>query len=673
MGVRSLMFLIGAALTAVPFLFPLTGFAQTETRTAFLHRDEESLIFQEIPSIYGASRFEQEVYEAPSSVSIITADEIRKYGYRNLADVLHGVRGFFVTYDRNYHYIGVRGFARPGDFNTRILLLVDGHRLNDNIYEQASIGTLSLIDVDLIDRIEIIRGPGSSLYGSNAFFGVISIITRSGRHLKGFEASGEVGSFSSRQGRISYGNRYARGMETLLSGTAYESRGQSTIYYREFDDPVTNGGKVENGDGDRFHSLFAKQSFRDFTLEAAFVRRQKEIPTASYGTVFNDSRNQTIDSQSFLDLRYEHSYSGQFEAMARVFYDHYSYDGDYVYDRAAPDGTGSRVLNTDYAQGDWWGAEVQLTGRFHERHRIVVGAEYRITIRQEQGNYDTEVYLDDRRKSRNWAFYFQDEVSLHDALVLNAGVRLDQYQTFGSTVTPRAALIYRPFERTYLKFLYGKAFRAPNAYENYYRDFGVIKANPDLRPEMVSTYEAILERYFGENYRGALSAFYYRIHDLISQQTDPSDGLLVFRNVDEVKARGLELEVEGKWDGGWEGRIRYALQKAQDGKSGERLTNSPEHVASFAVTVPLTGQRLFSSLEEQYVSRRKTRGGGTTGSYFLTNITLFGRGVVKGLEMSGSVYNLFDTKYEDPGGAEHLQDAILQDGRSFRVKLTWNF
>src|SRR6266496_2474838 len=135
--------------------------------------------------VYSASKHLQAAGDAPSSVTVITAEEIQEHGYRTLADVLRSVRGFFVTYDRNYTSVGVRGFARPGDYNTRVLLLVDGHRLNDNIYDEAMIGTEFPIDIDLIQRIEIIRGPVSSLYGSNALFAVINIITRRGQDLKG--------------------------------------------------------------------------------------------------------------------------------------------------------------------------------------------------------------------------------------------------------------------------------------------------------------------------------------------------------------------------------------------------------------------------------------------------------------------------------------------------------
>ena len=153
----------------------------------------EQLMDIEVESVYGASKFEQKVTEAPSSVSIVTADDIKKYGYRTLADILRSVRSFVITSDRNYSYIGVRGFGRTGDYNSRILVLVDGHRINDNIYEQALIGEDFIIDVDLIDRVEVIRGPGSSLYGNNAYLAVISVTTRKASNYGGVEASGAAG------------------------------------------------------------------------------------------------------------------------------------------------------------------------------------------------------------------------------------------------------------------------------------------------------------------------------------------------------------------------------------------------------------------------------------------------------------------------------------------------
>ena len=265
---------------AVWILVPTLGLAQSDL-SALDGLDglagQESIYYEELPTVYGASKYEQKVTEAPSSVSIITADEIKKYGYRTLADVLRSVRGFYVSDDRNYSYLGIRGFGRAGDYNTRLLLLVDGQRINDNVFDAASISTAFPIDLDLIERVEVIRGPSSSLYGTSAFLGVINVITKRGRDVKGLELSSEGGSFDTYTGRMTYGNKFQNGLEVLVSGSLYDSDGDDRLFYREFDDPATNRGIAKNADDDRSYRLFAKLSYKEFTLLGGHSRRSRVI------------------------------------------------------------------------------------------------------------------------------------------------------------------------------------------------------------------------------------------------------------------------------------------------------------------------------------------------------------------------------------------------------------
>jgi outer membrane receptor for ferrienterochelin and colicins len=233
--------------------------------------------------VYSASKSMQSVSDAPSSVSVITADEIQEYGYRTLADILRSVRGFYVTYDRDYSYVGVRGFGRLGDWNSHILVLVDGHRINNNILGQAMVGSEFLLDVDLIERVEIIRGPSSSLYGADAFFAVINVITRKARQLKGVELSFAPASFGTYQGRATYGGQY-NSIGVVLSGTFYDSQGQ-TLFFPQFNNPSTNNGIANNTDYENSQHILATISFRGFTLQGLFSARDRGVPTGYFGTV----------------------------------------------------------------------------------------------------------------------------------------------------------------------------------------------------------------------------------------------------------------------------------------------------------------------------------------------------------------------------------------------------
>jgi outer membrane receptor for ferrienterochelin and colicins len=626
-------------------------------------------------TVYSASKFEQKTSEAPSSVTIITASEIEKYGYRTLADILRSVRSFYTTYDRNYSYLGIRGFARPGDYNSRALLLVDGVRINDGIYNTAAIGTDFILDVDLVDRVEVIRGPGSSLYGSNAFFAVINIITKKGEQIKGIEVSADAGSFDTYRGRVTYGNKVRENIEMLLSATYYDSNGDKDLYYPEFDAPETNNGIAENSDIDRFHSFFGRASFYDFTLEGAFVKRKKLIPTASFETFFNDTRNATTDQSAFIDLKYVHTYASDWNVLARITYSQNNYDGRYVYDYAEEgDEEPYIVANKDYADSAWWGTEAQVSKKFFDKHRLILGGEYRDSFRQHQGNYDEDVYLDSEEDSTVWGVYAQDEFPIMSNLILNAGIRHDHYSTFGGSTNPRLALVYSPLEQTILKVLYGKAFRAPSAYELYYHD-GYIrqKPNPDLDPETIQTYELILEQRIGEHLLATINGFYYKIEDLINGEIDSSDNLITYKNVQEVEAKGIELELQGQWLNGLGGRLSYSYQLCEDSKTDKILTNSPKHLAKLAVTIPLYEKKLFLGIEEYYMSERKTIGRNHVDESFITNVTLFSHQLFRTLKVSASLYNLFDERYSDPASVEHLQDSIEQDGRSFRFKVTYTF
>ncbi len=624
----------------------------------------------DVKIVVAASKYEQKVTEAPSSVTIITAEDISVYGYETLADALSSVRGFNVTYDRNYDYIGVRGFGRPGDYDTRILFLVDGHRLNENIFDSNMTGTGFAVPMELIERIEVIRGPSSSIYGSNAFFGVVNVVTKQSADVEGLTVSGEGGSYSTALGQFRYGNVLPSGVKLTAAGSLYETEGQ-TLFYDEFASPKDNDGFAEAADYENTGRFHGSLTYEDLFVQAAYVRREKGIPTAAWDTIFNDSQTRGTDERGYLTVTKHHTLAGETDVRGRLSYDWANYYGDYAYDYGDEDEP-YRVVNHDQAQGAWWGAELLLSREIGTDHKLLAGTDARYNQRQDQTNFDDEVYFEDKRSSMNWSLHVQDEWRVRDGLTLNVGVRHDRYPTFGGTTNPRVAVILDPIANTTFKLLYGSAFRAPNAYELYYHDGGATqKANPDLQPETIDTYEFVVERYFANRWSATASFYNYRIDDLSSLDLDPEDDLLMFRNLDRVDARGVELEIGGKWFGSLTGTFAYAFQESELRDTRETLPNSPKHIGRLNLRSPLASDRLTGGVELQYTSNRKTVFDDVSKSFVLTNATLTGRFWQDRIELSTSVYNVLDVSYTDPVSEEHVQDLIEQDGRRFRLKLDY--
>jgi outer membrane receptor for ferrienterochelin and colicins len=639
----------------------------------------EELMQVRVDSVYGASKHEQKVTQAPSSVTIVTADDIRRFGYRTLTDVLRGVRSFYVSDDRNYQYVGVRGFLRPGDYNSRVLVTIDGHRMNDSIYDGSYAGREGVVDVELIERVEVIRGPSSSLYGSSAFFGVINIITKRGAHFDGVELAGEGGSFDTRKGRATYGERFANGFEWLASASRYESDGAPRLYYPEFDQRISeelsagNDGVANGLDAESADSLFTKLSYGAWSLAAFFNDRNKQVPTASFDTIFNDPGEETRDRRAYLEISHDRRIGETMELQARVFLDDYLYRGAYPYDLAEPGDPADPATYRDAAIGKWFGTEWQLSAQL-AGHALQVGGEYRDNRREYQDAYydlEPRIYdLQDDRSSDTLGLYVQDEVRLHDKVVLTAGLRFDRYfDNFGSTLNPRMGLIYSPSPTATLKALYGQAFRAPNPFERFYNPEQVNQ--PELNPETIKTYELVYEQYFGHRYRVGASAYYYDVHELITQtQTELGD--LYFANLDQVRATGIELEAESRFDSGVRLSASYTLQKAKDDVSGLELSSSPRHLAKLHLSVP-TYRDVLASLQLQYNGASRTIRGARADDFLTANLTLLSENLVRGLELSLGVYNLFDSRYGYPGSADNVQDVIEQNGRTAHGKLTYRF
>lgn len=619
--------------------------------------------------VVSASRFEQKASETTAAVSVVTRDDIRQFGWRTVAEVLRSLHGFYTHSDRGYDYVGARSFARPQDYNTRVLLLVDGQRVNDAVYDQAYIGTDGIIDLDIVDRIEVIRGPGSSIYGGNAVFGVINLITRSGAQLDGGELGARISSHNTIDGRASVGKRLDNGADFLASVSGMNATGPA-LYFPEFDTPANNGGHTAHTDYTRQGSVFARVGIDGLRLTTAASRRTKGVPTGAFGAEFNDRGHAFIDTQSYLAVDYTRALDAATELSGRAYLSDYTY--------SAPALLGSPpVRNHDEAHGSWYGAELKLVSSLSARNKLVAGIEHQRNRIQNQRNYDVAPYrlnADDHRQSERSGVFVQDDFQWTPDLKLSVGGRVDQVTGQGAQFSPRLGAVYRLSAQTVWKLQYGTAFRAPNVYESNYSYAGSAIANPRLRGEKITTWETSVEHYLDSQTRLLGTAYVYRLAGLIDQTTEARSGLLQYVNAGRSSARGVELEIEKLWTNGARLRTSLELQHAHDA-TGNDLTNSPNVIGKLNLSVPLPWQSLRLGTEAQWFAARKTHAG-MVPDHGLANLTLLRPMAGNHWEWSASVYNLFDNRYFDATAYDPTvpqRDRLAQDGRSYRLKAVYRF
>ncbi len=239
-------------------------------------------------------------------------------------------------------------------------------------------------------------------------------------------------------------------------------------------------------------------------------------------------------------------------------------------------------------------------------------------------------------------------------------------------MSPRAAVVVHPTDRTTAKLLYGSAFRAPTRWERYYEEVDWWKTNPALQPEKVRTVEAIWEQRISSSIWVTAGVFDYVMTNLIDETVDPDDDLGYYQNISRVRATGAEGEVQVRLGSGFGGYASYTFQRARPQGSEEILTNSPQHLvrAGAYQTLP---RGLTVAVNASYDHERRTVQDTMLDPFFLVHATISATALHERVKASLTVRNLLNTSYQTPGGFEHVQPGITQDGRHVRFTATVHF
>ncbi len=634
----------------------------------------ELLLFEE-PVVSAAAKHPQRAREAPSSVTVLTRDDIRRFGWRTLAEALRSVRGFYGSYDRNYSYVGVRGFLRPGDYNDRILLLVNGHTYNDDIYQTALLGPEFGIDLEAVERIEVVRGPGSALYGGNALFAVINVVTSTAAQQPGIRPLVETGSYGRKRGQLSVGHVFENGLEVFTSGSVLDVDGHDDLFYRAYARPKTNFGFADDADGERALNYFLSARDGPFSFQGGINRRDKQIPTAAFASTFDDPGTKTTDGRQFAELTYAAPVAPNVDVTARTFYDGVWYHGTYI-SGAGP----TRLKNEDFAPSNWFGSELRARWAATADHSLTAGGEftYHPDAVQRNFNLPTRVYfLNDHRSYDTWGLYAEDEWTVLPTVTIVGGLRFDSWYDRLQEVSPRLAGIWTPTPDTDVKLLIGRAFRPPNLAEQFYATYTGVRnlANPGLDSERILTYEADVEQRLWWGTTGTVALYRYDIDGLIDLVRVSAPGVrpetLQYQNLNTVTANGAEFELLVPLPHRSSIRQSVAMQETRT-DDGRLLSNSPKFLSDTSALFPLPWG-LEAGAELLVVGPRLTLTRGHIGSTPILNATVRYPTPVRDLVFSAGVYNLLDYTYFDPAGPEHRMDRIEQDGITFRLQAQYAF
>ena len=622
--------------------------------------------------VVGASKYEQTQDRVAAAVTVITRDEIRSFGWRTLDEALATLPGVHTTYDRQYSYVGVRGFGLAGDYMTRVLVTIDGVRVNEPMYDGAPFGRMLPLNMDLVERIEFIPGPGGAVYGQNAMFGVVNVITRKGAALDGgeFSASWQWPQ-ATRKARVSWGKRLDNELELMLSAATLRSDGDDL--WMDFGTGERGLVRGQDGERDQEFNLSARRGRWSFGL--AHGDRRKDDPTGVFGTDTFASGTFQGDRYTVAHLGYGAALSDTLSLSARAFVGDYRYESTLMYDGEAYDYPASTT---------WHGVELQLVSTALADHTLLVGAEYQHNQRIDQNIVYPGIgpILRDRRSGYRAGVFVQDEWRLGEHFASTLGLRADHNDITGTKLSPRVGLIWNASARNTLKLLYGRAHRAPNAYQLYYdeaylADDGTLeayqRANPSLGGEVVDTTELVLDHRASAELHLRASLYRWKIGDLINLVAD-ADGVGQYQAVGSVESRGLELSADRTWRNGARLRGNVSFQHATD-DAGDRVENSPRVLARVNFSTPLPTLPLRLGVELAYDGKRRSPADNAVDAFWLSNLHLVADRWIPGAEVSLSVLNLFDQAYAHPsaGAPIHTMDRLDQDGRSLRLKFDYRF
>jgi iron complex outermembrane receptor protein len=624
----------------------------------------ELLMFFEEQDLVTATKRPTSLRKAPAIATVITADEIRNMGARNLLDVLKMVPGFGISINEfNGMMVEVRGI-RTGT-SEKILVMIDGHSLNRNINGSALYRVAGTLPLENVRQVEVIRGPGSALYGNSAFVATINIITRTPEEISGLELKGGGGSFDSIKGNFVGGS--AINDKLAVAGSLDHFRSSGPELKIEADTLSGTPYSMAPGTTDlreRQTDAFLKVGYGDLSLRGHYLTKRQGMNVGIVSALTDKSSETKIDNY-WGELAYQLHLASDLSANLKLTYDYYEQDPNMkIYPNGFRGLFPEGMIGKPVVKDRTLGGELQVDWDVFTGNHLIAGVSFeglqQYDVRQ-LANFDplTGAPLGSVQEVANWnkngdrqifATYLQDEWQLPAQVNLTAGLRYDHYSDFGDTVNPRVGMFWNFMENLDLKLLYGQAFRAPTFQELYNINNSAVVGNPDLKPERIQTYEAglawRLNRFFAANANYFLSI----IKDQIGWIPSTTAGKpAVNTNLNKSETQGVEVSANGAIGDNCHWQLSYAYQDPRDTSTDQRLPFVPSQRALGSVNYALSKYVNLHTDVHWTGARSRPQGDirPKMPHYATVDVTMTLKNLYKSLELQVAVHNLLDESYYD--------------------------
>ncbi len=652
--------------------------------------------------------------KAAAVATVITEEDIIAMGARDIEEVLETVPGMHISrspidYTPKYNIRGI-----TSSYGAQTLILINGIPIS-SLY----LGTPSLVwagmPIKAIKKIEVIRGPGSALYGADAFAGVINITTKSADDIPKGEAGFSSGSFNTKSAWLSYGNRNTP-IDIGFTLEYTETEGFKEIIEADtqtfFDTITTTDASLAPGEtntGKQMIDMRLELSQKEWVFHLGYQGRDHVETGAGVAEAlhpaseFSSDRINADFTYNFNNLAdnlkvkttVSYYYNDQqvekdnilFPGGTNAFYP----IGTFLDEPLFPNGM---IGNPEFREEQ---ARFNLDSEYNgiKQHIIRAGVGYfwgDIYETTEQKNFfadltprpsgteevaDTaEVFLPEKHRT-NTSLYIQDEWLFAENWALTSGLRYDDYSDFGDTVNPRLALVWATTDSITTKLLYGRAFRAPTINELFVTSNPVNLGDEDLDPERIDTYELALSQQASSKLRYSVNIFHYEIDGLISL-VDIGGGAKQWQNTGDINGNGLEFELDYEISKQLRVLGNYAYQKTEEKESSDDLGETPNHQIYLRSEWRIDNKWLLSPQLNWVGSQKRAPSDTRTESvphYTTIDLTLRQFNVVNDLDISLSIRNMFDRDIYEPSLSPgvNIPGDYPMAGRSIYGELAYQF